>query len=656
MDINKERKTDTFFFFLTLIIALAVEAFAILFIRNNLFNGILDSDMSSELVLSKLLADEGKIVTTNWFYSTEIRILHTQLVFSPLFKLFNSWHTVRIAGTLILHLMMIAGACLLCKVLDIAKWGPFVSVGLVAPLSIVYLEFTTKGTFYIPYIVISFLGLSLQILFVKTKGVKAYVVFALSVLLGLLSGMGGARQLLVLYLPLSLCCVLSWITDSAINRKISFSNSFFRFFVICFFSASASGIGYIINTKYLVNKFSFVPWNDISFCKFNLQSFLMTFKGFMETIGYSGKTSDPFLIVSNMVAVIIAVLALISVGYGIVRFKHVPTEYFLISVFVLCAIVIYTLFYSFTDMPFSPRYNIPVTVLAFLAIGLFLSSVERDHSRIIAYMICFVLIAGMVLSSLFMFRAYKKYYLSDEHVLADEVNLLADEGYRYGYSIFWRANLVQELSDGRIEMYCYGDFSNPMEMSYLTSINQTYRWLQLTAHEYQRPSEGKVCIILSTDEYNCCLWRDAMADNIVFSDDEYKIAGFESYEDMLSVIGSYTYTFNGEFLNNGYDDSGVRVLYPAGFEFGPYITFYEGTYEVTVRGDNIQYVSVDATSFSGTNHFESSVLSHTEDEMIIRFDTDCDHYEGEVAVYNTSDSENVTLSEVTIEYVSESDK
>ena len=651
MELNRDKKKDTLFFFATLAITLFFELFSILFIRNNLFNGILDSDMSSELVLSKLLSEEGKLITTNWFYSTELRVLHVQLVFTPLFLIFDSWHTVRVVGTLILHLLMVAGACLLCKSLSSTKWGPFVSLGLVAPLSIVYLEFTTKAPAYIPYIVITFLGLSLAFFFAKTKGIRSCLIMALSVLLGLLSGMGGARQLLVLYLPLSVCCVITWIADSANNRKISFKNGYFRFFLVTFVSSAASGIGYLINTKYLVNKYSFVPWDKVSFCKFSYRNFIMTLKGFMEIYGFSGATRDPYLIVSNVVSVILAVLTVISVLYGVIRFKKNAEEYFMISVFVLSAFVVYTLFYSFTDMAYSPRYNIPVAVLAFLAIGSFFSSIERDHSPYIVYSVCSVLVIGMITSSLFMFRAYKKYYLSDEHVLADEVNILADEGYRYGYSIFWRSNVVQELSDGRIEMYCFGDFSNPMEMTYLTSINQTYRWLQLTSHEYQRPNDGKVCIILSTDEYNCCIWKDMMEDNLVFSSDEYKIFGFESYQDMLSVIGSYTYAFEGEYLNNGYDAEDVRVLYPTGFEFGPYMTFYEGTYQVEVRGDNIQYVSIDCTSFSGTNHFEYNVLSHTDNEMIIEFVTDCDHYEGEVAVYNTSETENVTLSQVSINYV-----
>lgn len=38
------------------------------------FDHLIDSDMSSELVLSRLLADENRILSPNWYYSTELSI------------------------------------------------------------------------------------------------------------------------------------------------------------------------------------------------------------------------------------------------------------------------------------------------------------------------------------------------------------------------------------------------------------------------------------------------------------------------------------------------------------------------------------------------------------------------------------------------------
>ena len=48
----------------------------------------IDSDMAAEMIFSRLLAREGKwIATENWYYSTEFRVLYTQLFMVPLFHL-----------------------------------------------------------------------------------------------------------------------------------------------------------------------------------------------------------------------------------------------------------------------------------------------------------------------------------------------------------------------------------------------------------------------------------------------------------------------------------------------------------------------------------------------------------------------------------------
>ena len=49
---------------------------------------IFDSDASSELVLAELLSRQGSILSSDWFYSTELRVLNTQLVYAPLFHIF----------------------------------------------------------------------------------------------------------------------------------------------------------------------------------------------------------------------------------------------------------------------------------------------------------------------------------------------------------------------------------------------------------------------------------------------------------------------------------------------------------------------------------------------------------------------------------------
>ena len=85
-------------------------------------SGYLDSDMSSELMLAELLSREGGIISKNWYYSTELRVLNTQLVFAPLFLLFDNWHAVRVLGTLILWGILLASHWWMMKGLGLNRW------------------------------------------------------------------------------------------------------------------------------------------------------------------------------------------------------------------------------------------------------------------------------------------------------------------------------------------------------------------------------------------------------------------------------------------------------------------------------------------------------------------------------------------------------
>lgn len=75
------------------------------------YGAYLDSDMASELALASHLAKEGALISSTWAYSTEVRVLSTQLVFTPLMALFpHNWRLVRTLGCLILQAALAASA------------------------------------------------------------------------------------------------------------------------------------------------------------------------------------------------------------------------------------------------------------------------------------------------------------------------------------------------------------------------------------------------------------------------------------------------------------------------------------------------------------------------------------------------------------------
>ena len=60
--------------------ALVLELLFLLLYLNGRIDRLLDSDMSSEMILGQLLARNNGILSDQWYYSTELRVLNTQLI------------------------------------------------------------------------------------------------------------------------------------------------------------------------------------------------------------------------------------------------------------------------------------------------------------------------------------------------------------------------------------------------------------------------------------------------------------------------------------------------------------------------------------------------------------------------------------------------
>ena len=170
----------------------------------------LDADMASEQLLANLLAQEGGVMSTNWYYSTELRVLNTQLVMAPLFRLFTSWHTVRVVGSVVLILLYLAAWFWFGRSAKL-KYSGLLGAGLlVLPYGALYRQYVLEGLYYIPHIAISFvvLGCAVRIL----RGGWRLAPAAGMVLFSFAAALGGPRQLFILNIPLTVAAaLLCWL-------------------------------------------------------------------------------------------------------------------------------------------------------------------------------------------------------------------------------------------------------------------------------------------------------------------------------------------------------------------------------------------------------------------------------------------------------------
>ena len=121
------------------------------------YGSYLDADMASELALAQHLAEKGALISDSWGYSTEPRVMSTQLVFTPLMALFSgNWRLVRTLGCMILLLMM-AGSMVFCaRSLGAKRRYACLTAALgILPWSTVYAQMVVIGAFYVPHAVLT---------------------------------------------------------------------------------------------------------------------------------------------------------------------------------------------------------------------------------------------------------------------------------------------------------------------------------------------------------------------------------------------------------------------------------------------------------------------------------------------------------------------
>lgn len=507
-----------------------------LFIYKNI-QLLIDSDMSSELVLAKQLATEKKLITTNWYYSTEVRVLNTQIIFAPLFLIFTNWAVVRVLGTFIAVVILWLSFLYFAKGFKI-KYSAYLSFLIVGSLSLSYYSFVILGAYYIPYIVISFfiLGLIARIMNnnQKQKNIARMIVICI---ISLLAGMAGLRQLLILYIPLCCTSIIMLIYnqwDKLKIPKIDFKAESFKLTVISIIASIFAGIGYIINSKVLSKYIKFQSFEKIHFIPFSFSKIETLINGTLETFGYRTyglvfSKSALYLNFMSAILISIVVISLISIYRNR---KQLSREHAFVTIFYIVAMLTMYATIILTDSWYTNRYLLPVTIFFVPVIGIFLTNMDRKFYK--TAIISFAVILSITSSWYYILytknnnEKYKEFFDKRDAVVSTKGEdlieiknvLIENEAYN-GYSEYWTANVLTELSDGKIDAWSY--CSNDMY--------KMFEWLQLKRHSTEVPT-GKVFVILNDAEKKRIKFKDEDKLNIIYNNKKRTVYLFESRDEL----------------------------------------------------------------------------------------------------------------------------
>ncbi|MBQ7529585.1 hypothetical protein IJT10_06745, partial [bacterium] len=116
-----------------------------LYIFNQRVDLLIDADTSNEMILGKLLAEEGGILSKDWFYSTELRVINIQIVYKLGFLLFDNWHYVRIFSIACFMVTIFASYYFLAYSANLRKYALITGLPLLLPFSSQYCTFILLG-------------------------------------------------------------------------------------------------------------------------------------------------------------------------------------------------------------------------------------------------------------------------------------------------------------------------------------------------------------------------------------------------------------------------------------------------------------------------------------------------------------------------------
>lgn len=499
----------------------AAYVFVVVFIHMNCWNQM-DADFASEMYLAKILSTGNGIITTKWDYSTEIRVLGTQIITSFLFRFSNDWRLIRTISSAI-HILIALGAFYyLLKVLKVEKHFPIAALMIVLPTSWIYLRFYTLFIGYYPHMMITMTAAALILDKWKSKK-KETVRKVLIVLLSLGAGLGGPRMLVVFFFPLALTMlILMKSHKEELEGK--------QYYTWLAFGSNV--IGTVINMKVLPKFFSVQDFTQLSFKFFDMNILGDNITYFIRCLGYVEGKFDWRILSYNLSFAIIFFMSIFAFYLGIKSKEIVPK---IMSSYIAVAWVFYFVLQMFVMRDTVDRYMMPISVMMLpmcvCNIARCLPDIEKPNYR--KFLIEALTMIVAVVSFIRVQEFLKVDYAAKWRGAAD---YMVENEIRTGYCTFWNANNIVEYSNGYVDMYHWGS-SEDINLSDPSSLRH---WLQPKSHFDGFP-EGKLAVVLVKDEYDNCSLKDVLdVMEPAYENDDLILYTFNSVDELLEYVKAYS--------------------------------------------------------------------------------------------------------------------
>lgn len=515
----------------------------------------IDSDMAAEMIFSKLLADNGNFLATrDWYYSTEFRVLYTQIFMVPLFHIFGSWHVIRVITNVMTYLLMLTSYFYFMKPFRFRKSTVmFTSVILLLPFSETFVTHMQFGNTYMFHVIILLLTFGLFLRLAQAgKGWNAAKVVNLVcfVLLSVVCGLSGVRYLLALQAPMGLAAVFYACTGksagevpfrklreelSLANVKAWMSAERLSYLVYSVIGAGFAVIGYGLNVVVLGKIFTFQMYDSTNFIKIfqgvlvertqdTIGNLLMLFgyieeKGFLSLRGLISLIAFGFLggilFLTLRCRKLLRENAVTEAAADTMAESHKR----LIYLFFVIAFCLNTFVFLFATGTIVSRYYITVFLFVLPLLAVFYEKETLPLDRLaVTVLLCGAL---TLTTAKCMFSMIDKDKNGDKKQV---VAYLVEQGYGFGYSTYWNGNIMTELSDGKLEVANIHDVEQ-MDL---------FTWSSPKKYYEKNYCSGKTYLILTFEEADT--FKTAASVNRgreIYRQNGYVVLHYDSVEELF---------------------------------------------------------------------------------------------------------------------------
>ena len=457
---------------------------------------IVDSDPASEMILSDLLNKEGTIISHNWFYSTELKVVNLQWFYRLGLLIFpNDWHLARTFGMAITLALFAAAMLFFVKCAGLGRTGLWMVGTLLWPFGQHYLVYAIYGGYYLVYTFFYMLVLALVLRSLNADKKHCALQWVLACVITAVAGMNGVKQLMVFHAPLCLaaaillvlalhsCGKTDWKAALDVCRKEV------RLLAASLVTAVAAAAGYFVSNAVLSRMYDFKSYNFIVWNRdedwFTLDRILMDF---FHEFGYeNGSGVFHFGGIAAAVGLLLGCWMFFCIVRLLLRLDKLERNdkllvLLLVAMLAVCGVA-YTYFHEY--YLYFWLMNMPVAI-AVMAVEI---KTEDFHILGARQLLGVGLAACFTLCAVSTVRQEQEHPYLAHKGLNTAAEWLVDNGYTQGYSTFWNGNAMTELTSGKLEVWTLQSLDR----------DDVPNWLQPKSHLTTDPEHPFLLIDTETD-------------------------------------------------------------------------------------------------------------------------------------------------------------